>query len=312
MARIDRRPENMELKQIRHFIVVADELNFSRAADRLNLSQPALSRQIHDLELSIRARLFERTSRKVILTEAGKLFYQHARNITDQVARAAEECHRLSTGQRGTLNIGIFGSSTLDLVPEMMRRLSVALPGVKVSLHTMDKDTQVQALREHRLTGAFNRLVPEETDIQQEVIRRENLLVAVPEQHRLAALEAVTLGDIAGEPLILYPRGIRDGLIVKVMKLFEAAKLIPNLAQEVGDAPTAIALVGSGMGISIAPQAVTNLGVAGVVYRPLSGDPPPSVELVCLYRRGDRSPILASFLKAVRDARDALTSRQTT
>jgi DNA-binding transcriptional LysR family regulator len=222
------------------------------------------------------------------------------------VTRAADECYRLSSGQHGTLNIGIFGSSTFDLVPEVIKRLSKALPEVRISLHMMNKDMQVQALREQRLTAAFNRLVPDEPDIRQEFVRSERLLVALSDKHQLASKAPVSLRDIVKEPLILYPRGVRDGLIVNVLKLFEAQKLAPNVIQEVADAPTAIALVASGMGLTIAPEAVANLGMAGVIYLPIAGDPPPSVELVCLYRRDDRSPILARFLEAVRDARDSL------
>jgi len=294
----------MEIWQLRCFLAVAEELNFNRAAERLHVSQPALSRQIQSLEESISARLLERNSKKVMLTEAGKLFYHHARSVLDQLQRAAEESRLLASGRAGNLNVGIFGSSILDLVPRVLHRFSQAYPRVKVVLHAMDKDAQIQALRERRLTIGFNRLVPEEADIQQELVRTEPLMVAVRASNPLSEQAQIDLADILDQPLIAYPAGVRSSLINQIRTLYADYDATPVVAQEVADAPTAVALVSGGIGLSIVPKAAMNLALPGVVYRPLRCKGPASIELVCLYRKEDNPPVLQTFLQTVRSLRD--------
>lgn len=295
----------MDMRQLRYFIAVAEELNFNRAAERLYLSQSALSRQIQQLEDSIGAVLLERTSKRVALTAAGESFYHHAQRILAELQFAADESRLLSQGQRGSLAIGIFGSSVLDLIPRTLKAFTNAYPEVKVTLHPMDKDAQIQALRERRLTLGFNRLVPSEPDIEQERVREEPLMVALSSSHPLAVQDSVSLHDLKDQPLILYPRGVRGSLVVQVQKLFAAVGDTPRVAQEVTDVTTAVALVGGGMGLSIVPSAAGNLRLPGVTYRPLQADGDATIELICLYRKGDTSPVLHAFLRVVRTFADA-------
>lgn len=290
----------MDIRPLRYFIAVAEELNFNRAAERLHITQPALSRQIQQLEEAIPAVLLERNSKRVALTEAGKSFYEHGLRILEQLQQAADESRMLSLGQRGNLSVGIFGSAILDLIPQVLHRFTSVYPNVNVSLHPMDKDAQIQALRERRLTIGFNRLVPAEPDIEQELVRTEPLIIALPVTHPMAKRREIDLGDVLDQPLILYPRGVRGSLMVQVRKLFSEYGAIPVVAQEVTDVTTSIALVAAGAGMSIVPNAAKNLRLPGVVYRSLKSRGDSSIELICMYRKGDNSPVLLAFLQAIR------------
>lgn len=290
----------MDIRPLRYFIAVAEELNFNRAAERLHITQPALSRQIQQLEEAIPAVLLERNSKRVTLTEAGKSFYEHGLRILEQLQQAADESRMLSLGQRGNLSVGIFGSAILDLIPQVLHRFTSVYPNVNVSLHPMDKDAQIQALRERRLTIGFNRLVPAEPDIEQELVRTEPLIIALPATHPMAKRREIDLGDVLDQPLILYPRGVRGSLMVQVRKLFSEYGAIPVVAQEVTDVTTSIALVAAGGGMSIVPNAAKNLRLPGVVYRSLKCRGDSSIELICMYRKGDNSPVLLAFLQAIR------------
>ncbi|MCC6073948.1 LysR family transcriptional regulator [Pseudomonas sp. GCM10022188] len=295
----------MEIRQLRYFVAVAEELNFNRAAERVYISQSALSRQIQQLEEDIAAVLLERNSKRVALTAAGEAFYHHAQRILGELQFAAEESKSLSSGQRGSLAIGIFGSAILDFIPQVLKRFTTAYPGVRIALHQMDKDAQIQALRERRLTIGFNRLVPAEPDIAQEEVRHEPLMLALGEGHRLAQQPSIDLADMLDEPLILYPRGVRGSLVTQIQRMYEHYAAQPVVAHEVSDVTTSIALVGGGLGVSIVPRAAINLRLPGVVYRPLHSRGDSTIELICLYRKGDQSPVLQSFLKVLRDLKDA-------
>ncbi|TBW35656.1 LysR family transcriptional regulator [Azotobacter chroococcum] len=290
----------MEIRQLKYFVAVAEELNFNRAAERLYITQPALSRQIQQLEEAIPAVLLERNSKRVALTDAGQAFYQQALNILAQLQHAADESRLLAEGKRGSLVIGIFGSSILDFIPQVLLEFGRTHPAVEISLHPMDKDAQIQALRERRLSIGFNRLVPDEPDIEQELVRREALMLALPAKHALAERDSIELGEVLEEPFILYPRGVRKGLTTHVRRLFADYDATPRVVQEVTDVTTSIALVAGGLGLCVVPQSTVNLRLPGVEYRALRCRGKAEIELACLYRKGDSSPILRAFLDTVR------------
>lgn len=292
---------------MKYFVAVAEELNFNRAAERLHITQPALSRQIQQLEESIPALLLERNSKRVALTEAGQAFYQQALHILAQLQQATDESRLLAEGKKGSLVIGIFGSSILDFIPRVLREFGRSHPAVEISLHPMDKDAQIQALRERRLRIGFNRLVPVEPDIEQELVRREALMLALPDWHPLSARGEIDLAEVLEEPFILYPRGVRNSLMTHVRRLFADYATTPKVVQEVTDVTTSIALVAGGLGLCVVPRAAINLRLPGVIYRPLRCRGRAEIELACLYRKGDGSPILQAFLRTVRQ----LGSRET-
>ncbi len=295
----------IELRHLRSFMVVAEEGNIGRAAIRLNISQPPLTRQIHQLEAELGVQLLLRTPHGVELTSAGELFIEEARNIYSLVKQATERTQRAGEGKLGRLDIAIFGSGILRDIPKLLLNFRQKYPDVKVVLHTMEKGQQIEALRQRRISAGFNRLLPLLPDIASELIATEKLLLAVNDSHPLAEQEAIPLQAIADIPLILFPTtGTSPNFMEKVLKLYQESGFTPKIAQEVGDAITAIALVASGFGVSIVSEAASVLTLPHVVYKPLANPPVGAeVDLTCIYRANDQSPVLNAFLEECRKYR---------
>lgn len=290
----------MDFRHIKYFIAVAQELNFGRAAVALNISQPPLTRQIQQLEEEIGVQLFVRTPKGVELTQAGELFLQEAVNIRSLVEQATERTQRAGQGKLGRIDVGIFGSGILDAIPKLLLRFRSAYPDVNLVLHTMNKGEQVEALRQRRITIGFNRMLEPFPDIVTELVKTEALLVAVNELHPLAQEEAILVRELERHPFIVYPSGPRPSFIDRVMELCRREGFLPKVSQEVGDTVTGVALVASGFGICLVPESATTLKLPGVVYVPLKNAPHATVDLSCVYRRDDQSPILKAFLEVVR------------
>jgi DNA-binding transcriptional LysR family regulator len=291
----------MDLRHLRYFIAVAEEKNIGRAALRLNISQPPLTRQIQQVEAELGVRLFNRTPKGMEATAAGELFLEEARNICAVFEQATERTQRAGQGKLGRLDVAIFGSGILDAIPKLLLAFRHAYPEVNIVLHTMNKGEQIEALRQRRITVGFNRMLSPLPDIACELVKTEKLLLALNASHPLAALDVVPFTAIAAHPLILFPTGTRPNFIDKVNGLCQEMGFIPLVSQEVGDAVTAVALVASGFGVCLVPESATVLALPGVVYRPLSGLPEHArVDLSCIYLAEDQSPILAAFLHEVR------------
>lgn len=284
---------------MRYFQVLAEELNFGRAAARLHMAQPPLTRQIQALENDLGAVLFERTPRGVLLTIAGQTLYDEVPNILSLVARARSRTEQAGQGRLGRIDVGIFGASILNVIPRVLSRFRAEHPEVELFLHTMTKAEQIEALRERRITVGFNRLVPKEPDIAVSIVLRERYLVALPASHRLCANAEVTLSDMAGEPLILYPNLPMPGLAQQVLAAFARKGLAVRVVQQVEDVLTSIALVSSGFGLCITTASAASLQLPHVAYRPLKSRSLHDIDLSCLYRRDDKSPILRQFLAVV-------------
>jgi DNA-binding transcriptional LysR family regulator len=295
----------METRQLKYFLAVAEELNLGRAAQRLHISQPPLTRQIQQLEEQLGAQLFLRTPKGMELTEAGRLFREDAANILALMQRATERSHLAESGHLGRIDIGIFGSALFNVIPRLLLMFRSRYPKVEISLHNLNKNEQIEALRDKRLTLGFNRLIPEHGDLQVEQVRVEPVLIAVNQGHALAAKEELSLADIAGEPLIVYPNHSRPNFADEVISLYYSESLQPNVAQEVEDVVTAIALVSGGFGLALVPASAANLQLPHVVYRALRKTPCPTVDLSCVYRKDDASPLLRAFLEIIRSHRDA-------
>ncbi len=291
----------MDLKQMRYFLAVAEERNFTRAAERLHIAQPPLTRQIQALEDDVGAALFVRTSKGVALTEAGQALLAEVPNLLALAQRAKERAVLASEGQSGRLDIGIFGSAVLDLIPRILARFHADRPEVKIVLHNLTKHEQIAALRERRISVGFNRLVPPEDDLVVEEVLRESMVVALPARHALAKQAEVSIPDLSDSPLILYPRLPIAGLAQQVMQAFHREKAVLRIEQEVEDVLTAVALVAGGFGACVTTASTASLRLPGVVYRPLVSKHLREIELSCLYRRSDESPVLAAFVSVVRE-----------
>lgn len=299
-GRIGTAGSEMDLRQIKYFIAVAQELNFGRAAISLNISQPPLTRQIHQLEEEIGVQLFIRTPKGVELTQAGELLLQEALNIRALIEQATERTQRAGQGKLGRIDVGIFGSAVLDAIPKLLLRFRSAYPDVHLVLHTMNKAEQIEALRQRRITIGFNRMLEPFPDLVTELVKTEPLLVAANELHPLASKASLHLSELQHYPLVLFPSGTRPSFIDKVMDLCRREGFLPKISQEVGDAVSGVALVDSGFGLCLVPESATSLKLPGVVYIPLQDAPHATVDLSCIYRRDDQSPILTAFLDVVR------------
>ncbi len=291
----------MDLRDMRHFLAVAEEGHIGRAAARLHLSQPPLTRHIQALEEKIGVPLFVRTPKGVTLTEAGRTLLEEAPNLLALAQQAAERTRLAGQGLIGRLDVGLFGSGVLDVIPRILARFHQTRPEVKIVLHNLTKDAQLQALRERRITVGFNRLVPEEDGITVETVLREPLVVAIAASHALAARPAIRLQDLDGVPLILYPNVPLRGLAQEVADAFRAEGVRMRVEQEVEDVVTAVALVSAGFGAAITTQSAASLRLPGVEFRPLRSARLKELELSCLYRSGDASPTLRAFLNVVHE-----------
>ena len=290
----------MDLRQMRYFLALAEELNFGRAAARLHMAQPPLTRQIRAIEEELGTELFVRTPKGVELTAAGQTLLDEVPNILSLAERARERTQRAGQGLTGQLDVGIFGSGVLDVIPRLLAAFHQARPEVRIALHNQTKDEQLQALRERRITIGFNRLVPAEPGIGVQTVLKEALVVGLPATHRLCEHDEVALSELDNEPMILYPNLSLHGLAQEVSNAFHREGLRLNVAQSVEDVLTCVALVAGGFGACITTRSATSVRLPGVEYRPLHSRHLRDIELSCLYRSDDASPVLAAFLDVVR------------
>ncbi|WP_299198892.1 LysR substrate-binding domain-containing protein [uncultured Amphritea sp.] len=288
----------MDLRKLRYFKVVADEKHIGRAAKVLHISQPPLTRQIHQLEEDLGVTLFNRTPKGMELTDAGRLFREEVNNIFGLIEQATERTQKAGQGRLGRLDIAIFGSGIMGDIPKILLAFKERYPEVNVVLHTMDKGEQINALRQKRISLGFNRMLAPLPDISSELVTTEKLLLAINSNHPLAALPEIPFTEISDIPLILFPSSNRPNFIDKTIRLCQLSGFTPHISQEVGDAVTGVALVASGFGACLVPQSATVLSLPGVVYKPLIDTPDEAeVDLSCIFRKEDESPLLKAFLE---------------
>ena len=293
-------PSLLEFRHLRYFVGVVDNGSFRGAAVRLGVSQPPLTRQVHQLEELLGVELLVRTSRGVVPTEAGAVFYAEARNLLGLSDAAMHRAHLTGTGRLGRLDVGVFGSSVFDAVPQIIHTFRDRYPGAEVAVHNLDRPAQMRALRDRRLTVGFNRYFGEEEGLRWEVIQTEHLHVALHHTHPLAAQAELRLAEIAREPLILYPRKPRPGFIDHVLRRLHAERATPHAVTEVDDVITAVSLVSGGLGVSLVTDSGCNLRLPSVVYRPLHARSQLTVDLSVIYRDDDEAPLLRAFLEVAR------------
>ena len=262
----------MELRHLRYFLAVAEERNFTRAADLLGIAQPPLSRQIRELEDELGQPLFDRESRPIALTDAGRLLVDHAQRVTNATGqlKAAMKLH--AEGSRRRFIIGFVGSTIYGPIPDLVRRFREAAPQVEVDLIEMNTVVQIAALKDGRIDAGFGRLPIEDRAIHRHLIARERLLMVVPAHHRLAqpAGRPISLTEAAGEPLILYPNEPRPSYADQLLDVLRDHDVRPGPTREVRELQTALGLVAAGAGIAIVPATVQRLRRDDIVYRPIA------------------------------------------
>ena len=288
----------MELRHLRYFVAVADEKNFTRAAERLHIAQPPLSRQVQQLEEELGVLLIEKGSRPLRLTEAGRFFHAHAQELLDKAADLKAMTQRVGKIDR-KFAIGFVASTLYGLLPEIVRRFRNRYQSLEISFHELTTMEQLQALKEGRIDVGFGRLKSEDPAIRRIVLREEALIVALPAGHRLSATEGpVQLAELARETLLVYPKNPRPSFADQVLATFRERNLVPQQVQEVRELQIAIGLVGAGQGIAIVPQSLQGMVRTDVVYRPLD-DRQAVSPIIFSARHMDRSPELVNMLEVI-------------
>lgn len=282
----------MELSDLRSFVAVAEELHFGRAAERLHVTQPPLSRQIRRLEDEMNVRLFHRTTRRVDLTDAGREFLADARQVLSAAERATTRARSVDRGETGRLAIGAVTPAIDGFLPDLVREYRARHPRVDVSLAEMDTASQLDALRADRLHAGFVRLAGHDVrGLSTQVLRRERLVLALPRRHRLAGEGAVPLASLAGEPVVALAPDVQPELHRRLAVACSEAGFALRVAQTTRTVPTMTALVAAGMGVAFVPESARSTRRAGVVWREIRGKLP-GVEISVAWRSWNASPAL--------------------
>jgi DNA-binding transcriptional LysR family regulator len=291
----------LELRQLRYFVAVARERNFTRAAERLRIAQPPLSRQIQQLENELGLTLIERGSRPVRLTDAGRLLFEQAMQVLERTDEVTAMARRLREAGTARLGVGFVPSTLYGYLPEVIQCYRAARPGVEVTLLEMITIEQVTALKEGRIDVGFGRIPFEDPAIERTLLRNEKLCVALPLAHPLAPREGpLRLGELAGDTLLAYPKAPRPSYADQVLALFRERGLKPRAVYEVRELQTALGLVAAETGVCLVPASIERLRRDGIVYRPL--DEPGAVSPIILsMRKGDRSAEIDLLLRLVKD-----------
>src|ERR1035437_8827885 len=258
----------MELRQLRYFVAVAEELHFRRAAARLHMSQPPLSQQIAQLEDELGCRLLTRTRRLVALTPAGEAVLRDAPTPLSALDRAVATARRIDPGQSGLLRINFVGSALLSIVPGIVQRFRAARPTVEIELHERSTVEQLRALSGGVIdVGLVRPPIELDAGLRAEVVMREQMIAAVPANHPLAGLRRIPLRRIAAEPLVLFPREQAPGFHDLITGRLAATGTFGQVAQYAPEMVTIIGLVAAGVGLSLVPASVARLALDGVTDR---------------------------------------------
>lgn len=296
-----------DLRQLRYFVAVAEELSFTRAAIRLHISQPPLSQQIQALERDLGAQLLERSKRRVALTEPGRVFLDEARQILSRTEQARNRTTAAAAGRSGRLRLAYTPSVSFHpALPHILRQHRQAMPDVTIVLEEMDSETQFASLLANTIDVGFVRDTPhhpshKEGRLHWQTIDREALLLAVPADHPLAARKHLEFAEVATEGFITQQHGSTVTLHHRLMALAGKAGFEPRIVQQVQQINGMLALVAAGMGVALLPATMRAVGLPGVGYVPLS-DPDANLLLAVATRIDDASPVLRQFLGTVNTA----------
>lgn len=288
----------MELRDLRYFVAVAHHRNFSRAAQSLHVSQPALSEQIRKLEDELGAPLFARSSRGAELTDAGEALLPHARTVLAEADAAAETVRLVADGVAGTLTLGFVDSAALAILPPLIRRFTAAFPEVKLRLRELGSRQQLEAIENGEIDVGIVRGPVWTEHLAGKRIATESLVVALPSTHRLADAEVVRLADLRDEGFITYPADRGAALYEETLRLCRAAGFDPRIVQEASEIATICGLVAAGLGVAIVPSSVSAITLGGVAYRP-TGDPDAEIERWAVWRDRTELGVVRAFVTSL-------------
>jgi len=296
----------MELRHLRYFVTVASELNFSKAAEKLLVAQPALSTQIVDLEREIGTALLFRNTRTVQLTAAGKVFLADARLILAAAESAKEKAMRTARGEEGELSIGFFAAPTMHFLPEMIRRYRAIHPNVTIQMHELTPDRQLNAFAREEIDIGFTRPLPSgHPDLDFQVLFQERFLAVMSETHPLASRKKIKLSELAQEPFVLMDRAGAVGMYDHIISACRVAGFSPSVIHSPNLMATVLMMVAAELGVSIVPEGVRNLRSKQVAFVPISPALDPIPLIMCWPAKSD-SPPRDAFLQLVREQAAAI------
>lgn len=288
----------LDIRKMRYFITVAEELNFSRAAERLRMAQPPLSQEIRKLEEELGVQLFYRTKRKVELTNAGKIFLDGVRQIMLQVEKTIRETQLADEGKIGQLTVGFVDST--EIVIEILKKFRERFPKIQLVLREMTTEQQLKALYEKEIQIGFFRTKQNNGILSSEVCSEESLRLVLPQNHPLASLAEVSLQLLVDEPFIMFPRHLGPDFYDFITSYFSEQGVNLNVVQEAIQMQTIVNLVAIGMGISVVPSSVETYKQYGVIYKKFK-ETPPKINLYVGWRQDEKSAIINQFLTIVRE-----------
>lgn len=302
----------MDLRHLRYFIAVAEELSFTRAAERLHTAQPSLSRQIMQLEEEVGAPLLVRTKRRVVLTAAGRVLLREARLVLNKADQALRLAASAGTGEAGELSIGLMPVAEVVILPRLLPAIAATLPHVRVLLHSQSLREQLAALRDVSVDVAFLWGPVREPDLVTDEVLRQELVVVLPADDRLASQPRISLQDLEGRPQIRAPRHMAPWLHDVVSSFLRSGSGRQATTPEADHVLGHINLVRAGVGFALLPEYVGSILPDGVVTRRLDWDPAPSLPVVLAHRRDDHLPALNSFKQVLKEVLAEQSEKKTT
>ncbi|MFE0149059.1 LysR family transcriptional regulator [Nonomuraea sp. NPDC059007] len=294
------RPE-LGLQQLHAFAVLAEELHFGRAAERLGIAQPPLSQQIRRLETKVGHPLFTRGPGRVALTAAGQELLPAARRALDEIAAGLDAARRTGSGEAGRIRIGFSASLALTVLPGLLRAYHDRYPQVNMEIREMTTAPQVIALHEHVIDIGLLREPPDEPGLATETILSEEFIAILPAAHPLAAQRVLPIEALADEPFVLLPRGAGPTVHDQILGLCRNAGFEPRLGQQAVEWQTVCALVEAGLGVSLAPASIRRIRLKGVAYRRIEPNNMRTT-VAASSRRDDQNPLVARFLEVARSS----------
>ena len=290
----------MEIRHLRYFCVLAEQLHFTKAAVLLNVAQPALSRQIKQLEDEIGTQLVERTNRRVRLTAAGDVFLARATRILEQIDQATRETARVGQGDAGSLVIGVISTAVCSILPELMRSFRRESPNITIDIREMEPGEQVEALRKETIDIGLLFLSIQDPALDSALISRERLIVALPTGHRASSAGKVRLRELESETFLIPRRQSVPGFHELVLNTLRAGGVSSPRLQPTRLLQTAVFLVAGQIGVALVPESFQqHLRVRGCVYRELAGTPS-HADLIGLWRRDNVPPVLRRFIQQMK------------
>lgn len=290
----------MELRHLRYFVAVAENLHFRRAAEVLHIAQPALSQQIKQLEEELGGALFERSHHKVSLTPVGRAFCIKAQSILKDAREAVHEARAVLLGNAGSIVIGFVSSAAIRILPDVLSNFREQMPQVEVELRELSPSEQIDCLHRSTIDLGFLHASLADPEFDSLVVAHERLIMALPKNSKFAKRSIVDLKDLRDETAIMPARHSTPGYFERAQSAYEAAGIHPQRVHHTRLIQTGLLLVGAGLGVSLVPESFRTMRVDGVAYRRLQMDPPP-IELLAAWRRDNPSPLLARMVVHLRN-----------